>query len=63
MSAIRCAKCKGVIKPNEECLMDDHGEDIHAVCPSLFGEPERAGYVVRRGLFDPLELGPDKGAT
>jgi len=56
----RCAKCRGIIQPNEECLIDDNGKDIHAACPTLFREPESAGYAVRPGFF---ELAPDKGAT
>jgi hypothetical protein len=64
VSTIRCGNCKGIIRPNEECLIDDNGADIHGTCPTLFGEPYSAGLGgAARGLFAPLELEPDKGAA
>lgn len=64
MSTLRCAKCKGSIRPDEEMQIDDNGADIHATCPTLFGEPYSAGFVgAARNLFTPLGLEPDDGAA
>lgn len=59
-----CTKCKCVIEPHQECLLDDNDREVHAVCPTdLFGDPVKPAHSTSRGgLFDSLGLDSDKGA-
>jgi hypothetical protein len=54
MSIFRCARCKGTIRPDEECVIGDKGEDLHRVCPTLFG-------VSHAERVAPSPIHPDKG--
>jgi hypothetical protein len=62
MSTLRCAKCRGIIRPSDECLIDDNDADIHAACPvDLFGNPVDDAGAAPRGMFASLGLDSDKG--
>ncbi|WP_109479145.1 hypothetical protein [Paraburkholderia sp. C35] len=62
MSEDRCTKCKGLIRPYHEAILDDNDKMAHKTCPTdLFGKPVDDEFVggAPRDLFSTLGLEPD----